>query len=284
MVNRLTKDDFTITEDGVRQWIAHFSQDKQPLSVLLLLDVSASVQPIIEQVGAEGIEALAQLRPDDAVAVMAFGKWATVTQEFTKDRQQIIKRISDIQLMSAWIREATYIDEAIYQAAQYMSRAANTESRRIIIIITDNETNQPNDEGHTEAESLEALSHANAVLCGLLVGKFAARAERYRQRGFMLRDSIGRYVSESGGLASEVEKTDTVAQLAELIERLRTRYSFGYMPLNPSHDGRFRRIRLSLAPGVEKREGKIAIKTRTGYYTPKTDTGSAPTVEKSPTH
>jgi hypothetical protein len=41
---------------------------------------------------------------------------------------------------------------------------------------------------------------------------------------------------------------------------------------------------LSLAPGVEKREGKNDIKTRTGYYAPKPDMGSAPAVEKSPNH
>src|SRR5581483_12224451 len=102
----------------------------------------ASVQPIIERVSAEGMQALAQLRPDDAVAVMAFGKWATVTQPFTKDRSQIINRIGTIQTMSEWIRAATYIDEAVYQAARYMSEAASPDSRRVIITITDNQTNQ----------------------------------------------------------------------------------------------------------------------------------------------
>jgi Ca-activated chloride channel homolog len=282
-VSHLTKDDFIITEDGVRQTLSHFSREPRPLAVLLLLDVSASVQPIIERVSEEGMQALAQLRPDDTVAVMAFGRWATVTQPFTIDRQQIIDRIGDIQTMSEWIRAATYIDDAAYEAARYMSEAANPDSRRVIIMITDNESNQPFYEGHQERESLEALARANAVFCGLLVGKFAA-AERHRKQGFTEKDNIGPFVSESGGVVAKAEKADAVMQLTKLIERMRTRYSLAYMPLNMNRDGKFRKIKLSLSPDVEKREGKIEIKTRSGYYAPKADSGGTPAVEKPPAH
>src|SRR5215470_5079406 len=67
-VNVLAKEDFTLEEDGVKQYIETFSQDKLPLSIVLLLDVSGSVQPVIDQVAAHGIEALGQLKPSDEVA------------------------------------------------------------------------------------------------------------------------------------------------------------------------------------------------------------------------
>ena len=35
-----------IYEDDVKQEITHFSQDKLPLSIVLLVDLSGSVQPI----------------------------------------------------------------------------------------------------------------------------------------------------------------------------------------------------------------------------------------------
>src|SRR5262245_30595293 len=81
VINGLTKDAFTIYEDGIKQQVTHFSQDKLPLSIVLLLDVSGSVQPIINQVRDEGMRALQQLRPDDEVAVIAFGKWAALKQD-----------------------------------------------------------------------------------------------------------------------------------------------------------------------------------------------------------
>src|SRR5436309_1648968 len=38
VVGNLTRDDFVLSEDGVKQIITHFSQDSLPLSVLLLID------------------------------------------------------------------------------------------------------------------------------------------------------------------------------------------------------------------------------------------------------
>ena len=42
-VGNFTKEDFAVYEDGVKQHISTFSQDKLPLSVVILMDVSGSV-------------------------------------------------------------------------------------------------------------------------------------------------------------------------------------------------------------------------------------------------
>jgi VWFA-related protein len=289
IVNGLTKDDFIITDEGVKQLITNFSQDTQPLSVLLLLDVSGSLQPVIDKVADEGMQALSQLRPDDDVAVVTFGKWATVSQKFTKDRQQVIKSIRFIKDMGEWIRAGTNFNEGVYTASEYMSQSANSYSRRVIIVITDNilggDLEDLND-GHSEAEARAMLSQSNAVLCSLTVGKFADTVQYYKDRGRILKDSIGPYVSESGGLVSEIDKSDAVTKLTQLIERMRVRYTFGYVPTNMQPDGKFHKLRLSLAPNIEAREGKIDIKTRTGYYAPKpgSNSGSEPVNKKKSKH
>ena len=38
IVTNMTKDDFTIFEDGVRQTVSYFSQERLPLSIILLVD------------------------------------------------------------------------------------------------------------------------------------------------------------------------------------------------------------------------------------------------------
>lgn len=282
VIGGLSQGDFTIYEDGIKQQITYFSQDKLPLSIVLLLDVSASVQPIINQVRDEGMLALRQLRPDDEVAVMAFGKWATVKQDFTKDRQLVMKRIQEIEWMGNWIREATHIDEAVYQAATYFGKAANPDRRRVIIIITDNQSNQPPALDHSESEALAQLLETGSSLSGLIVGDFAAAASKYRQHGEILRDSIANYVSETGGLVQPIEKSDAVEKLARLIERLRSRYSFGYTSQNAKRDGKFRKLKLTIAPGVENREGGIAIVTRKGYYARPPEGEGKPPAQKPP--
>ena len=116
-VRGLGERDFLISEDGTKQQLTHFSQDSLPLSIVLLLDVSGSVMPTIDSVRESGLKALNQLKAGDEVSLMAFGVWTTVLQEFTKDRQLVAERVGAIERMGPWIREGTYIDEAIYQSA-----------------------------------------------------------------------------------------------------------------------------------------------------------------------
>ena len=49
IVGDLKRDDFILSEDGVKQDITHFGQDTLPLSVLLLIDRSGCLDPFGEQ-------------------------------------------------------------------------------------------------------------------------------------------------------------------------------------------------------------------------------------------
>jgi VWFA-related protein len=268
-VRGLTERDFLVYEDGVKQSLTHFSQDSLPLSIVLLLDVSGSVIPAINSVRDSGRRALHELKPGDEVALMAFGVWTSVLQEFTKDRQLVAERVGAIERMGPWIREGTYIDEAIYESAKHFAKASIPDSRRIIIIITDNFSTQPLTLGHSEAESMQQLHAAGASVCGLVVGDFNAAVNEYRKKNVFIKDSVGGYINETGGILSQVDKDDVTVKLARLIERLRSRYSLGYTPLNEKRDGKFRKIKVTLLPNAERREGEMTIIARKGYYAPR---------------
>src|SRR5436309_2124234 len=85
-VGTLTREDFMIYEDDVKQQIAHFSKDQPPISIVLLLDVSGSVMPFFEQIQGGGLRALQRLKDKDEVALMAFSTEAVLIQDFTRDR------------------------------------------------------------------------------------------------------------------------------------------------------------------------------------------------------
>src|SRR5262245_31619140 len=82
----LTGGDFTILEDGIPQRITHFSQDQIPLSLVLAVDCSTSVLPVLAQIHQGALHALEALKPEDEVAVVAFGVRAEVIQGFSRDR------------------------------------------------------------------------------------------------------------------------------------------------------------------------------------------------------
>ncbi|MGH9846845.1 MAG: hypothetical protein ACREEM_49745, partial [Blastocatellia bacterium] len=69
-------------------------------------------------------------------------------------------------------------------------------------------------------------------------------------------------------------------QLTRLIEMLRNRYSFGYVPTNPQMDGKFRRLKLKVSPEIEKREGGVVILAKQGYYARKRNIDAKSAVEK----
>lgn len=70
VVRDLTKDDFILFEDGVEQQITHFSQDRLPMSIVLLLDLSGSV--IWEVIQDRARRTFERLRPEDEIALMLF--------------------------------------------------------------------------------------------------------------------------------------------------------------------------------------------------------------------
>src|SRR5262249_50730309 len=96
IIGDLSSNDFEITEKGITQEISYFSRDELPLSIMLLLDVSRSVRPIIHEIRDGALNALQRLKPQDEIAVMPFGTTYKLTQDFTKDRRLVSQTITSV--------------------------------------------------------------------------------------------------------------------------------------------------------------------------------------------
>lgn len=274
-VGNLSKEDFSLYEDGVRQEITHFSQDRLPLSVLLLLDTSGSIWDFMSDVRDRTIAALNQLKENDEVAVMGTASRTAVIQNFTMDRALIADKIAAIQEKSLG-SDGILLHEALFQAATHLQKAANPASRRVIIVVTDNISTQKIGQGHSEREALDELFEAGSVVCGLNISNLNAMVLKldpfyYAVKGLLFRGDINTYAEKTGGIILKTKKDNVETRLAELIGQLRTRYAIGYVSSNTSKDGKYRKIKLTLSPEVEKREGKLDIIARRGYYARKSN-------------
>ena len=284
VVNGLGKEDFDLYEDGVKQVISHFSQDKTPLSVVLLLDVSRSTAK--KQIKDGALGALQRLKPEDEVAFMPFSDYALVVQGFTKDKPLCADRIAkwfandigeivvpeDLKKLPG---DGTHIADSIYQASEYLLKAASTDGRRVIVVVTDN---MPWESWtlHSKKELIYHLFESDSVVYGLITpydrgAVFLALGLRSVTFPLerKLRDKGGKvdvYAEATGGIVLKGRNSKTEEKLADLIGLLRSRYSFGYVSSNQNRDGTFRKIQLKVSPEVEKRERKIAILARKGYY------------------
>ena len=65
LVTELTRDDFTVLDNGHKQDITTFSSGLQPIRAFVIVDISASMMPVIDLALAGAEQFIDRLRPDD---------------------------------------------------------------------------------------------------------------------------------------------------------------------------------------------------------------------------
>ena len=257
----LQRQDFEIFEESVKQKLAYFSQDQLPLSVLLLLDVSRSVRPIIEQIGEGANNALRQLKPEDEVAVMAFANYPRLVQRFTKDRKLVAQKILQAS-QSTELGDGTFLNEALYEAALEMADSSNPANRRAIIVVTDNIAPASGKYGIQKVQT--ELLESGTVVYGLIVR--AAIGKVFNILSFGTIHGVNTYCEETGGEVLGANRKEVDARLGDMFMRLRTRYTLGYRPPETNQEGAFRSVKVQLSPAILKTNKKLIVRSRHGYY------------------
>ena len=256
----LSRADFEITENGVKQDVTYFSRDELPLSIILMLDVSRSVRPIIHEVRDGALNALQRLKPEDEVAVMAFGTTYQLVQDFTKDRALVSQKIQSATANEK-LGSGTFLGSALESAATHMQKAPTPGSRRVIIIVTDNIAITPDRETNY---IVDELFDSGTVVYGLIVQAALGKVFKVMSLG-QLSKGVNDFVERTGGEIVGADKKEVDAKLGAVIDRLRARYQLGFSPLNLTNDGKFRPVEIKITE-TKKRKEKPLVLTKRGYY------------------
>ena len=259
IIGDLSKDDFEVTDGGVRQQISYFSRDELPLSVMLLLDVSGSVRPILHQIRDGALNALARLKPEDQVAVMPFANTSRLAQDFTNDRKLVSRKIEEATAVDA-LGRGTFLGPALESAAIHMQMAPAQTGRRVIIIVTDNIALVPKRE---TKEILDELFDKGTVVYGLIVRAAIGKVFNVMFLGQL--KGVNEFVDQTGGEIIGADKKEVDEKLGEVIDRLRARYAIGFRPSNATDDGKFRPVAIKISPTATRKEKPIVL-TKRGYY------------------
>lgn len=269
----LTKDDVVLSEDGVRQTISHFIRGNEPVSIVLLIDRAGCVNAFNEQIRAATIDALGRLKPEDEVAIMTFSSKVNLLQPFTRDRKLLADQVLAVEPQHE--SEQHYFNSGIYEAAQYMSKAANPAGRRAIIVLTSLEASIDFSK-RSENEAMHAVLESGATVSGVLVKTLGGRFEQalrgkptsWLRRLGLRAGSLKKFVEETGGeLVHEVPEKMSQA-LTRIVDNVSASYSVAYTPTNSARDGKRRRIRVQLSAEAVKREGEVKMLTRRSYIIP----------------
>lgn len=279
--------DFLLIENGKPQTIQSVDSENQPVDLVLLLDVSASMRPHIERIASASREAMRQLREEDRVAILVFDRQMRVRMGFRSSQSGIGRELERL-LDQETFRGGTDITGGLLDAADYVRREGRAEARKAIVIVTDDQTERNRD---VEGVS-HALTRADAVLCALI----APDAMRYRGGGYpgggYPGGSLGGIIfGQPGGRRGYPGQTTSPTQSAETAEiaresggdsmrmddayalqdtlaRIRQRYAL-YFGLPPGvRAGEQRQIELELTATTRSRYLGSDVRYRRQYYAP----------------
>lgn len=134
-VPNLTKDDFLILDDGVPRVVAEFSNEVQPITVVMMLDRSVSLEAkfSLERSAAEAF--VASLGSDDRARIGSFNSLIRIDPGvFTSDRDELIRilylNLQDAGLSPLW-----------NAAASAMNALVSQPGRRVVLLMSDGHDN-----------------------------------------------------------------------------------------------------------------------------------------------
>lgn len=269
VIRGLKLQDFELYEDGQKQRIEYFAQDRLPISLVLLLDISPSVRPVIEKIREGALQTLQRLKPEDEVALMVFSGYTELIQDFTKDRELVQNKLAEALEKPGG---GTRIHESILKAARQTRNSTSPASRRAILVITDNQGSMSRYyDNLSEQDVRQTLIESGAAVCGVIVRSLLNVVDTLVFQPLtseqIKRTTINPSVEETGGEMTGAGKEDINTRIGEMIEHLRSRYSLGYTSTNQVYDGRYRKITVALSPEAKKRLGNdVLISSRKGYY------------------
>jgi VWFA-related protein len=263
-VENLVQSDFLFFDENQPQRAVYFGHESVPLDLVLLLDVSGSVQKYLRDIAAIAVKALGRLEANDRVAVMTFSRTTWIEQAFTNDRQEVSEAIQKSATEPPQ-GSGTRIYAGVISAARYLQAQKSPDvRRRAILIITDN--SGMSYDVHEE-QALRSLFDAAITFDAIAVGRHphlpAPRPGSVINPDFAF-DDVFPLTEQTGGEA--IVTTKPKENLGDMLARLRERYLLVY-PVPPSAaPGSFRYIRVELAPSARKRYPRAIVRARGGYY------------------
>jgi VWFA-related protein len=272
LVHHLTRNDFTLTEDGKPQPIRYFDEDADlPLTIGLAVDTSGSQRRYFAEQQLASATFLTKMltHPDDNAFISRFDNNVLLLQKMTTSLSALQAALGRLSLQypaRVGPPAGTLLFDGICGIAE--GAFSKSRTRRALIILTDGEDNgslKNRDDATTCAQRADV-----AVYTALYTSRDPGPQEEDDPRVRILSREhlMGRTIMErisraTGGRLFVVTPQMPIEKIYAQIEQdLRMQYRIGYTP-PPSAPGTFHE--LAFKP-VDKH---LKAQTRIGYYTPK---------------
>jgi VWFA-related protein len=174
MINTLDSKDFRVTDNGVPQHILHFDMGGDPLSLVVLVETSSRIDPILPQIRKSGIVITQTVMgATGEAAIIGFNDSVDKLQEFTANADKIEKTFTDLQAGTSGSKLYDAMAVGVEMLSGQPQPTADKPGRRRVMLILSEATDIGS--GTQFGEVLRQAQLANVTIYS--VGLSTTRAE-----------------------------------------------------------------------------------------------------------
>lgn len=250
----LARENFAVYEGDRPQQIRYFSAEDSPISVGLLLDVSASMQDKIDTERTAVEQFFKNANPEDDYFVITFNNQPRVLSDVTRSTSGIETELGLVQPSgSTALLDAVYLGVSKLRQARY--------PRRALVIISDGADNASRYKLN-EIKSIVAESDVMVYAIGIFgTGPFKTFEEAMGKRWLSTMTDV------TGGHTTTVKDLSRLPEECALLSReLRTQYLLGYHPSEAASDGKWHKIKIRVTNPTDTEPFRSFY--RKGYFAP----------------
>jgi len=251
----LTQETFEVRDDGEPQKIVTFERGDVPLTAVVLLDTSASMQGELLQAALAGARAfLEDLHPLDQAKVPLFSDELLSSTPFSNDPEIV----GAVVTPAVEAGGGTAIDDQLYVALEQLE---GRQGRRLVILLSDGIDNE-------SALGIDDVAwkagRTQAIVYWIRLGE-GSDQERHSQwrdaEGYRHEiEGLHEVVASTGGRIRDLANVhDAAAAFGEILAELRAQYVFGYYPTGDRNDGAWHEVE------VRAKGAGVKVRTLKGY-------------------
>jgi VWFA-related protein len=250
-IGGLQASDFSVFEEGTERQVTNVTPSREPFNLVLLLDVSGSVEERIDFIRKAARDFLNTASPQDRIAIISFRDDIQVISEFSTDRALLSKKLDEIDAGGA---------TALYDALGYV--LADTlkplrGDRTAVVILSDGDDNKSFIPFQTVLQAITesgALIYPLYVPSGLIpessVANPAITTDPLRTRYLTITtraaEEARKLAESSGGVYYPISRLEELQRAYDdVVVQLRTAYTITYATMEDGKSHRRIRVRVN---------------------------------------
>ncbi len=241
LITTLQQSDFEIRDEGKPQLITLFDNTPQPVRLIVLLDVSGSMEGNLPLLQAAAEQLFARLGPNDVARVGTFGREVVISPTFTRDLNELRRALPRAIEPDAPTPLWRAVDEAMNKFE------GDGEGRPVILVLSDGKDSGPTGFGQkfvSQAEVIDRARSQDVMIYGIgMRSRMARRAPigPIDIQAAMIADlpdpGLGLAAEQTGGGYLEIRPTQDLGEaFARVVDELHSQYLIGFAP--PKRDGK----------------------------------------------